>query len=299
MTDGGRAPGPPGLAHDGLLWRRFARFGAAHGPPWFVEHSPRVIGVCAALLLPKSRRAVRDNLRRVRGPVGRLREARDVAETFSTYAGCLSEVLSNGSKNARTPELALLGKGHMEEALADDKGVILVTAHTAGWEVALPLLRAHKGLGVVMVMEPERDAGARELSDRARRDGGTEVAHVAGDPLASLPLLRRLREGGAVALQIDRVPPGMRGVKVRMFGDEGEIPEGPLRLAQLSGAPIVPIFCAREGYRRYRAEMFEPVRVPRRASAGAFEALAQRLADAMSGFVLRAPTQWLDFGHGR
>jgi KDO2-lipid IV(A) lauroyltransferase len=119
--------------------------------------------------------------------------------------------------------------------------------------------------------------------------------HVGADPFASLPLLHRLRDGAALALQIDRVPSGMRALPVRMFGAASQIPEGPLRLAQLSGAPIVPIFCARLGYRSYRAEMFEALHVTRRPGAGVLEATAQRLADTMGEFVARHPTQWFHF----
>lgn len=237
-----------------------------------------------------------DNLHRIRGDAGRVRDARDVAATFASYAGCLAEVLSNGSKNTRLPDLELSGRAHMERAIAEGKGVILVTAHTAGWELVGPVFSRAKGLDVVMVMEPERDHGARELHDRARRATGQEVAHVGTDPFASLPLLHRLREGAAVALQIDRVPNRMRTVKVRLFGEEGEIPEGPLRLAQISGAPIVPVFSARRGYRRYFAEMFEPRHVPRRPTPTELERTAQELADAMTGFVRKNPTQWFHFG---
>jgi len=298
MTGPSRPPAGPAagvFAHDGHLWRRLAQLGAAHGPRWFVEHSPPVIGLCAALLLPETRRTVRDNLRRIRGPVGRAREARDVASTFTSYAGCLAEVLSSGSRNAVLPEVEVVGDEHMEEARAAGKGIILVTAHTAGWEVVGPALHRQTGLDLVMVMEAERDAGARELHDSARRAAGMAVAHVGSDPLASLPLLHKLREGAALGLQIDRVPDGMRGVPVRMFGQEAEIPEGPLRLAQLSGAPIVPVFCARAGYRRYRAEVFPASRLPRRPDAATFGAVAQRLADAMTEFVAQNPTQWFDF----
>ena len=166
-----------------------------------------------------------DNLHRIRGDAGRVRDARDVAATFASYAGCLAEVLSNGSKNTRLPDLELSGRAHIERAIAEGKGVILVTAHTAGWELVGPVFSRAKGLDVVMVMEPERDHGARELHDRARRATGQEVAHVGTDPFASLPLLHRLREGAAVALQIDRVPDRMRTVKVRLFGEEGESPK--------------------------------------------------------------------------
>jgi lauroyl/myristoyl acyltransferase len=293
----GSLPGKVGLfAHDGHLWRRLAHLGAAHGPRWLVEYSPALIGVCAALLLPEKRHTIRDNLRRIRGPVGRVREVRDVAETFTSYAGCLAEVLSNGSKNAELPDLEVSGRPHMENAIKEGKGVIVVTAHTAGWELVGPVFRKHKGMDVVLVMEAERDGAARELSDKARKANGLQVAHVGTDPFSSLPLLHKLRDGAALALQIDRVPEGMRGVPVKMFGEAGEIPEGPLRLAQLSGAPIVPIFCARLGYRSYFAEVYDAVHLPRRPAAGALESTAQQLADSMSDFVRRYPTQWFDFG---
>jgi lauroyl/myristoyl acyltransferase len=284
------------FAHDGLFWRRLARFGAAHGPAWFVEYSPAVVGVMVALAMPSVRRTVRDNLRRIRGPVGRARDAREVASTFATYAGCMAEVLSNGSKNAELPDLGVRGKPYMDAALAAGKGVILATAHTAGWELVGPVFKERKGLEIMMVMEAERDGAARELHDRARRATGVEVAHVGADPFSSLPLLHRLRDGGALALQIDRVPEGMRGVPVRMFGETRAIPEGPLRLAQLSGAPVVPIFCARLGYRSYFAEIFEPIYIPRRPDPSVIEASAQKLADAMADFVTRHPTQWFHFG---
>ncbi len=284
-----------GLAHDGLVWRRFARFGAAHGPGWFLACAPPVLGLLMALLLPKARRAVRDNLRRIRGRVGWLREARDVAHTFTSFAGCFAEVLASGSKNGATPELTLEGREHIEAALSLGKGLVIVTAHTAGWEVVGPVLRIHKGLDVVMVMEAERDPEAREVSDRARRASGVLVAHVGHDPFASLPLLHRLRDGAAVALQIDRVPVGMRSLEVRMLGESREVPEGPLRLAQLSGAPIVPFLCARLGRGRYLAQAFPPCQLARRAPPPELAAVAQRLADDVTSFVTRYPTQWFDF----
>ena len=150
-----------------------------------------------------------------------------------------------------------------------------------------------------MVMEAERDRAARELQDRARRASGVEVVHVGDAPFASLTLLRKLRDGAALGLQIDRVPRGMRGVGVRLFGQPGQIPEGPLRLAQVSGAPILPVFCARLGRLRYLVEVLEEMVVPRRPGPGVLDASAQRLADAMTDFVRRHPTQWFAFDSRR
>jgi phosphatidylinositol dimannoside acyltransferase len=110
-----------------------------------------------------------------------------------------------------------------------------------------------------------------------------------------LPLLRHLQRGGVVAVQIARVPAGMSGRSVQLFGRPGVIPEGPLRLAQLTGAPIVPVFSARAGHGRYSVYVREPISLPRHADPRAIGAAAQHLADVLGEFVSAHPTQWFPF----
>jgi KDO2-lipid IV(A) lauroyltransferase len=282
-------------AHASAFWRKLARFGAARGPEWWVRYSPAVFGMGAALAVPEARRAVRANLRRIRGERGVVRDAYDVARTFRTYAGCLAEVLSNGSKNERMPSATIHGEEHLEKALAAGTGVILVTAHTAGWEIVGPLMSREQQRPLVMVMAAEADAEARELQDGARRAVGLRVVHI-DDPFASLGLLHELRRGAVVALQIDRAPPGLRSRPVTLLGAAGAIPEGPLRLAAASGAPILPIFSFRRGYRSYAVNLSAPVFLPRRPSEGELDAAGQTLADELGRFLRAHPTQWFDFG---
>jgi lauroyl/myristoyl acyltransferase len=285
----------PLLAHDAAFWRKLARFGAAQGPEWWVRYSPPVFGWAAALAVPGARRAVRANLVRVRGAKGGLRDALDIGRTFAAYAGCLAEVLSNGSKNERLPGAVLHGEHNVEAALASGSGIVLVTAHTAGWEIVGPLLQREHGREVVMVMAPEPDERARRLQDEARAAIGLRVAHV-GDPFGSLGLLKELRLGHIVALQIDRLPPGMKTRAVTLMGAPGAIPEGPLRLAAASGAPIFPLFSARTGYREYLIDARPPIYVPRRPTEAQLDAAAQTLATELGKFLRAHPTNWFDFG---
>jgi KDO2-lipid IV(A) lauroyltransferase len=282
--------------HAGAFWRRLARFGAARGPAWWVRYSPPVFGVAASVAVPSARRAVLKNLRRVRGEAGVLQDTIDVARTFAAYAGCLAEVLSNGSKNAREPAATLSGEHYLDEALgrAGEAGIVLVTAHTGGWETVGPLLQRHHGRDVVMVMAPEADEQAMRLQDAAREASGLRVAHV-GDPLASLSLLRELRAGAIVALQIDRLPPGMKARPVTLLGDRSAIPEGPLRLAAAAGAPILPLFCARESYRQYVIDVRPPLALPRRPSDAQLDEAAQSIACELGRFLRKHPTQWFQF----
>jgi KDO2-lipid IV(A) lauroyltransferase len=225
-----------------------------------------------------------------------MRDAVDVVRTFANFASCLTEVLSTGSKND-CPLASTVHRGpRVDDLLASAGGLIFVTAHTAGWERLGALLAGEHRKRVLLVMRRERDEQARELQDATRRvPGGVSVLHVGDDPFASLPLMHHLRGGGAVAMQIDRVPPGMTGHAVQLFGRPALIPEGPLRLAQLSGAPLVPVFSARRGHRRYSVHVHEPIRIARRAGATAVDAAAQQIADALGQFVSTHPTQWFSF----
>jgi KDO2-lipid IV(A) lauroyltransferase len=282
-------------ALDGELWRRAARWGSTRGPAWFVRASPPVIGAVACALATERRRAVARNLQRARGSRGTVRDTLDVVRTFATYASCLAETLGAGSVHDVLPAVVIRGELHVVDACARGAGLIIATAHTAGWEAAGPLVARDLGLRVMIAESPEPDPAARRIQDEARGAHGVLVAHVGEDPLAALPLLRHLREGGAIALQVDRAPPGVRTRDVRMFGGPGRVPEGPLRLAALTGAPVVPIFCARVGYRRYLLDVRASFTLPRGAGDAELDDAAQYLADAMQDFVRSHPTDWFAF----
>ncbi|HEX3770721.1 MAG TPA: lysophospholipid acyltransferase family protein [Polyangiaceae bacterium] len=276
---------------DGSFWRRAARWGA-RGPEWFVRVTPPVVGVVVCALAPAPRKAIADNLRRIRGSRGALRDAADVARTFATYAACLTEVL--GGQPPRS-HAVIKGELHMEDAIAEGKGIVVVTAHTAGWEVVGPLLARDRHLDMTIVEAAEPDAAASAIQDEARRAMGIRVAHVGDDPLSALPLAKHLRGGGVVALQIDRTPPGLRTRAVTLFGQPAGVPEGPLRLASLTGAPIVPVFVARTGHRRYEIVASAPIRLDREPSEAALDAAAQEMASRLEAFVRAHPTQWFHF----
>ena len=284
------------FAHDGLFWRRMAALGAQRFPSWWLRYTPPVFGVAAAVALPGARRAVRNNLQRIRGPQPLWRDVIDTGQTFAAYAGCLAETLATGSKNDARPEVDIVGREHVLTALAKNRGVIFLTMHTGGWEAAGPLLSEHMHLDVVLVMESERNAGAREIHDRAREVAGVRVIHIGPDPLAALPLVRHLTEKkGAAAMQVDRVPSSGRMLRVRLLDQEGSLPEGPFRLAQLTGAPFLPVFCARLGFRKYMFQAHEAQTLPRRATAAQVESAAQSIADTMTRFLRAHPTQWFEF----
>src|SRR5262249_23158925 len=110
-----------------------------------------------------------------------------------------------------------------------------------------------------------------------------------------LPLLSHLRRRAVVAMQIDRVPPGVRSRPVSFLGGQWHAPEGPLMLGALTGAPVLPVFTRRLDFMRYEALVSPPIHIPRHPSERELDHFAQRMTDAMEAFVREHPTQWFHF----
>jgi KDO2-lipid IV(A) lauroyltransferase len=281
--------------HDSALWRRAVDVGVTYGPDAWVRYSPPIFGLAFAAALPRQRRAVRENLRRALGERGAVRETWDVARVFASYASSLTDAFIAGSSRGDPLRVRCLDEPTLRRARDDGRGMILATAHTGGWQVAGLALEKLLGCELLVVMRRERDPRAQALQEAARARAGVRFAYVGDDPLEALGLLGHLRRGGAVAMQMDRVPPGMRGRPAALFGAPFAVPEGPLRLAAVSGAPLVPVFTRRLGYMQYDVHVAQPVRLPRRPAAADLDAAAGAVLQAMEAFVRANPTQWFHF----
>jgi phosphatidylinositol dimannoside acyltransferase len=283
------------LRPDSLLWRRAILFGVNRAPDAWIRYSPPVFGLAFAAALPETRERVRANLRRILGRRPAIDEIRDVAAVFTNYAFCLTEALLIGSERGYELTSRSVGVERYHACAAEGRGVIIATAHTGGWEVAGPVLSGvHEG-EVVVVMQRERDERARALQDQARSRAGVKVVHIGDSAFDALTLLAHLRRKAVVAMQIDRVPPAMRSRTVRFFGEPWQVPEGPLTLAAVSGAPILPVFTRRLGFMEYEAVVAPPIRLPRRPSSAEMHGAAEQLMGAMADFVRENPTQWFHF----
>jgi KDO2-lipid IV(A) lauroyltransferase len=273
--------------------RRMAHWGAARGPRAFLRYSPGPIGAAFGVALPDVRRQVIRNLRRIHGVRPGWREQLDAVETLANYAACFAEAMACGRSDV-TPQVQVHSQENLHAAIRRG-GVVLVTAHVGPWELTAQLLGNHLAVDAVLVMEREPNAEASALQDRYRSERGLKVLHIGEHATDALPLIAHLKRGGVAALQLDRVPPSGRVIEVSLFGQPFAVPEGPFRLASLSGAEIVPVFARRVGFFDYELQAFEPVRLARRASRTELEAAAQSIVTSMQEFVGRSPTQWFHF----
>lgn len=282
------------LNHKNSTFRKLAYAGARYGPKPWVRYSPAFFGAAFACALPRQRAVVRRNLRRLCGPRPLVAEELDVFRTFIRYAHCLAESLALERPEAQAAVPSVQGGAHLDAALRSGHGAVLVTAHTGAWDATARWLARDRVVPVSIVMAAEEDERARALHDGVRERSGVRIVHIGSDPVKALGLLRQLRAGGIVAIQLDRSASGA-SLDVMLGGAPFSVPEGPFVLASLTGAPIVPVFARRVGYFRYELEVRPAIAVPPHADRAALFQAATAAAAEMEAFLRQNATEWFHF----
>ena len=240
--------------------------------------------LCHTLGLPPARPEVKDLVRR---------ELRSEARRSADFLWAL----------ARPGELVattrIEGGEHLDAAVSRGRGVLLVSTHVGGWEVATALARAIVPVPTTAIVTDDWLAWAVE---------GLRVRAGLGIMYDSEPVskaARLLRDGEAILVLGDYAKDWMRTYPVRLLDAVAELPAGPVVLARLCETPLVPFSVLPVAPRRWRVEFEAPLEPPPRDGGEEAErAVLQELADRWT-VTLRAnaehwaavyPMTWLDLG---
>ena len=148
----------------------------------------------------------------------------------------------------------VVGREHLEHAVARGRGVVITCTHVGNWELAAVVL-AHWGYALHAVAGVQL---ARWLTP-AVRETKSELAITTVAPEDGYRgLVRALEHNGLVALMVDG-DLYSHGVTVEWFGRETRFPAGPGALAQSTGALILCGCCERVGPGRFRIVMEPPL----------------------------------------
>lgn len=179
-------------------------------------------------------------------------------------------------------------------AIGAGRGVLLVTPHLGNWEAGGSLL-AGFGVKPLVLTAPEPGSEFTEIRAQARARQGVETLVVGADPFAFVQVIRRLQEGGVVALLLDRPMPGT-GVEVEFLGGRLLASPAAAELARATGATILPVYVVEEGG-RYRAYALPPVSYEQVQLGNREErrALTGRILRVFEPAVRQFPSQWFHF----
>jgi KDO2-lipid IV(A) lauroyltransferase len=190
---------------------------------------------------------------------------------------------------AEPDRIIIENKSVFDQAMAEEKGVILVAAHFGNWEVmGIPI--AHFGYEAAALYQAVRNP----YLDKEIRDARQNLYHLgmlAKGHKSLKKAMSLLRAGHIVAMMADQRE--HKGVTVPVFGHEAPSTPFPAMLALRYEAPIVAGFVYRTGPCRFRVEL-EAVTVCRDQDNKTN--IANTTADIQARFekrIRKAPHLWM------
>lgn len=197
------------------------------------------------------------------------------------------------------PDWEFEGIEHFE-ALSNSHGAIILTAHMGSYDLGAHLFAESAGRRIFMVRAPEIDPQTRGFEEELQQRTGADGLRIDFNTKASdlaLELLGALQDGELVAIQGDRVTPGISFMPATLFGRPTHLPSGPFALAMAARVPIYPLFILRAGPRRYRLLTCKPILVER-ISRGRDEDLQKAMqvwCEQLEGVIRQNWFQWFAF----
>jgi predicted LPLAT superfamily acyltransferase len=190
---------------------------------------------------------------------------------------------------------AFEGEHHLRDALAEGRGVLLLSAHLGNWEAA--------GQYLTRLQVPINVAGLdkeapqiRALLDQAS-NLNFRLIPLTGSPTDVVTLVAAMRRGEVVAMLGDRSY-GSVTARVPFLGGTASFPVGAYVMAALAGAPLVHVFNLREPGGHYHFFGFRPQRLkmpPHDQRNSFLAACASRFAADLESILKRDPLQWYNF----
>ncbi|WP_460719723.1 phosphatidylinositol mannoside acyltransferase [Nocardia heshunensis] len=215
-----------------------------------------------------------------------------IAAAMRSYARYWREAfrLPSMDQAALGKQLHVAGSEHIDAALAQGKGVLLVLPHSGNWDMAgVWLVQNHGPFSTVQERLKPESLFERFIEYRASL--GFEVFPLTGGEQPPFPQLAdRLRANKVVCLMGERDLTG-KGVPVTMFGEPTWVPAGAARLAQDTGAALLPVHCwytvDADGREGWGMEVFEALDLSR-----GIVAATQALADVFAANIAAHPADW-------
>lgn len=135
----------------------------------------------------------------------------------------------------------IVGKEHLDQALAKQKGVFLLTSHLGNGDWAT-LGLAGQNIHVHIITKEIKNRWVNNLWFYARKNRATDYIP---DRQSSLMILKLLKKNNTIVFMLDQFLGPPIGIRTHFFGKETGTPMGLALLAGRSGAVVIPCYTLR------------------------------------------------------
>lgn len=239
------------------------------------------------------REAVRDNLRVIFPDSNDKFVKNCTKQIFRNFAKYLIDFFRSECIDAEyvKKNVATSGLDIVDKALAKSKGVIVVSAHMANWELA-GITMALLGYPIACVALTHRNRRINEFFVRQREGKGLGVIPLEN---AGLRCMRALKKNSLLALVGDR-DFAQSGIPIDFFGKETIIPKGPAMLSLTTGAALIVGIITRTADNKFRFVYEGPIEItPSGDNEKDIKELTVKYVRVLEKYIREYPDQWLIF----
>ncbi len=252
----------------------------------------KVLGSIAYLVVVRHRKFAFNNLSAA-FPRKSSRQIRRITRDFFIFMAQGSFELLHFLKNPRQLSgIRIEGRGNLDAALSQGRGVIILTAHLGNFPL-MSLKLAKLGYPTNIVARPMRDRQAGSYIHDLRTASGVKTIFSYPRRECVNTIIKALRNNEVVIIQMDQNF-GTGGVWVRFFGRLAATPVGPITLSLRTKAAIVPGYIVREDQGRHCIRIFPQEDLA--AGAGKDETVllnAVKFTRMIESWIREAESQWV------
>ena len=251
------------------------------------------LGAVARIVLPHLRRHAQMNLQIAFPALDDHTRAQIERGTFRNLGRALGEVTQFPKLNRANIELVVVYEGleNYRNAIAQGRGVILLTGHIGAWELSV---FAHSIYGYPMSFLARRVDNP--LVERFAEANRARFGNRSIDKKGGMrDVLKTLKAGGVVGILADLNSAREEGVFVDFFGQQACTTAGVATLALRTGAVVLPGYILWDEVKRIHRLCFEPPLETVNTGNPKDDILTNtaRYAKVLEAVIRRHPDQWL------
>ena len=208
-------------------------------------------GRIAYYILPRERKKTLEHLRTAFGDEKSEKEIRAIARRlFSNLGRNALEWINSGKidRNWLIRHIIPEGCENIDKAHSRGKGVIFLISHFGNWEL-MGFYLAQTGYAGTTIAKRFYIEPLNKLLVKMRTDKNVSVVYSDESPKK---ILRVLKNNGYIGILGDQDVRIADGVFVDFFGKPAYTPIAPVRIAEKTGAAIMPVFLIRDKANRFR-----------------------------------------------
>lgn len=232
------------IARHGLYGANFVLTRLPYELVRFLTHGLIAVGF---LCIPRQKRIAEESLSIAFGREKTPQEIKDIFKNcFSNLGKGMIELIYFMAHPEMIKEnVHFEGKEHFDKALAQGKGVVIVSAHFGNFPLML-LRLAQEGYKANAIIRPTRDEKIEKYFYAQRTKLGLHTIYSHPRQACVAESLKALRNNEFLFIPLDQHFGNGAGVYVDFFGEKAATATGPVVFALRTGSPIVPMFIVRE-----------------------------------------------------